>query len=487
MKHIKWLAAALLAMALTGCAMEAPAAETTQPPVVEKLTRVMTAEDIGRLDTEYPQLKEVNFGGSTCYEAIEGYRLSHPEVRVTYTVSVGDRAVVSSTRELTLKPGAFDYETLKRNLKYLPELQSLCFADMELTSEQFAALTEQYPDIELTYSVAIGNEVFGKDTGSLDLSWVEPEQVQTVASRLPLLPELTQVEMMEGETARLGIDDVVTLQESAPQAVFHYTFDLFGKTVTTTDAEIYFQYQRIGDSGEEELRRALKLLRGTRVVLDSCHFSDEVLAQVREDYRDNAKVVWRVRFGKDGSCLTDREVIRAVYGLTDSNSKKLSYCEDARFLDFGHDEYLTDAGFVAYMPRLEAVILSGSMVKDLTPFENCKELVFLEVAYCGYLEELSPLANCPKLSKVNVSFTKVSDLSPLDELPMDTLCATGSKVKEEERTRFREKHPDCQVQFTGDNPYGNPWRYVDGGYTPNEYYGMLRQVFDYDHAKNTTW
>lgn len=486
MKYIRWLPVLLLAVLLCGCAKEETVPETTAPPVVEKLTLVVTEEDIGRLE-EYPDLKEINFSSSTCYEAIRNYRNAHPEVKVTYTVSLGDRAAVSSTRELTLKPGTFDYETLKQNLRYLPELYYLCFEQMELTPEQFGALVEMYPDMNMDYTITVGDTVCGRDTDTLDLSWVEPEQVDEVASRLSLLPGLTQVELMEGEESRLSIGDAVKLQEAAPQAAFHYTFTLFGKTVTTTDEEIYFQYQRIGDSGEEELRRALKLLRGTRVVLDTCRFSNEVLAQVREDYRENAKVVWRVWFGKDGSCLTDREVIRAVYGLTDSNSKNLMYCEDARFLDFGHDEYLTDASFVSYMPKLEAIILSGSMVKDLTPFENCKELIFLEVAYCGYLEDLSPLASCPKLSKVNVSYTKVSDLSPLDDLPMDTLCATYSKVGLEEQTRFQAQHPDCQVQFTGDNPYSSPWRYIDGGYTPNEYYGMLREVFDYDNAKNTTW
>ena len=484
MKYIRWLPVLLLAALLAGCAREEPVPETTEPPV-EKLTLVVTEEDIGRLE-EYPDLKEVNFGSSTCYEAIRNYRISHPEVKVTYTVSLGDRAAVSSTRELTLKPGTFDFETLKQNLRYLPELYYLRFEEMELTPEQFGVLAEMYPDMHMDYTITVGDTVCGRDTDALDLSWVEPEQVDEVASRLSLLPGLTQVEMMAGEESRLDIDDVVKLQEAAPQATFHYTFPLFGKTVTTTDEEIYFQYQWIGDSGEEELRRALKLLRGTRVVLDTCHFSNEVLAQIRDDFRDNAKVVWRIWFGKDGSCLTDREVIRAVYGLTDSNSKNLNYCEDARFLDFGHDEYLTDASFVSNMPKLEAIILSGSMVKDLTPFENCKELTFLELAYCGYLEDLSPLASCPKLSRVNVSFTKVSDLSPLDELPMHTLCATNSRIDTEEQTRFQEKHPDCQVQFTGDNPYGIPWRYEDRG-KPNEYYGMLREVFDYDHAKNTTW
>ena len=50
-------------------------------------------------------------------------------------------------------------------------------------------------------------------------------------------------------------------------------------------------------------------------------------------------------------------------------------------MDFGHNEILKQCDFVAGMPNLRAVILSGSMISDLTPFENCKKLEFLEVAY----------------------------------------------------------------------------------------------------------
>ena len=190
MKYIQWLPVLLLAMLLCGCAKEEPVPETTAPPVVEKLTLVVTEEDIHRLE-EYPDLKEVNFSSSTCYEAIRNYRLSHPEVKVTYTVALGDRAAVSSTRELTLKPGTFDYETLKQNLRYLPELYYLCFEQMELTPEQFGVLAEMYPDLNLDYTVTVGDTVCGSGTDTLDLSWVEPEQVDAVAAKISLLPGLS--------------------------------------------------------------------------------------------------------------------------------------------------------------------------------------------------------------------------------------------------------------------------------------------------------
>ena len=59
-----------------------------------------------------------------------------------------------------------------------------------------------------------------------------------------------------------------------------------------------------------------------RFVLENCSISNETMAQLRNDYRDRTKVVWRVEFGK-GSTLTDVHAIRATHGLKDSTNKNL--------------------------------------------------------------------------------------------------------------------------------------------------------------------
>ena len=232
------------------------------------------------------------------------------------------------------------------------------------------------------------------------------------------------------------------------------------------------------------IRDALDLLSNCkRFVLDGCGVSNEVMAQLREDYRDKTKVVWRVPYG-GGSCMTDCEVIRCTYELTDKNAQNLVYCEDVRFMDVGHNDvtFLSDFSFLKGMPKLEAIIISSAYVSDLTPFANCKELKFFEAAFCGNIEDLSPLAQCEKLEMVNISFTKVKDLSPLDNLPIKTLFAqnySAKRISAEEQSRFASVHPDCLTQYTGDQPYGRGWRYDEHDkYLP--YYGMLRKVFRLD-------
>lgn len=353
-------------------------------------------------------------------------------------------------------------------------------------------VSQQDTNLSEAGQVSINGILCDANTQFLDLSSLTREGLTEAAGKLAQLPGLREVELMRPDGgANLSIDEVAMLQAAAPNTTFHYQFNLFGKTVSTTDAEICFADQDIGSQpgAEATLRQALTILKGCkRFVLDDCKFSNEVLAQVREDFRGRTKVVWRVWFSTDGSSLTDREMLRVTFHLTDSNCHDLIYCEDTKYLDIGHNESLTTVEFVAGMPNLVAVIVSGAPIRDLSPFAGCGKLEMLELAFCGYVQDISPLATCYSLERLNVGFTKVSDLSVLDDKNMVILVDTHTAVSNKERSRFEKLHPDCLVQHAGAQPYGYPWRYhaenaIDDNF--NEYYKMLREIFDYENGTNT--
>lgn len=355
-----------------------------------------------------------------------------------------------------------------------------------------ASALQQSAMLPGTNQVSINGILCDSDVSFLDLSGLTREGLSEAAEKLPLLPRLREVELMRADgSCALSTADVAMLQAAAPDTVFHYVFNLFGKTVSTTDAEIYYADQNIGnqEGAEATLRQALSILKGCkRFVLDNCKFSNEVLAQVREDFRGQTKVVWRVWFSTDGSSLTDREMLRVTFHLKDSNCHDLIYCEDTKYLDIGHNESLSTVEFIAGMPNLVAVIVSGAPIRDLSPFAGCGKLEMLELAFCGYVQDISPLATCYSLERLNVGFTKVSDLSVLDDKNMVILVDTHTAVSNKERSRFEKLHPDCLVQHSGSQPYGYPWRYhsekaIDDNF--NEYYKMLREIFDYENGTNT--
>lgn len=472
-------------MLLAACGRPGDPVQTESPvPDVEEITLVVTEQTIHQLEA-YPNLKKADLSGSTCYAQIADYAKEHPQVEVIYTVDLGASEPKADVENLTLE--SFDYDLLLENLRYFPRLRELNLPGMELTFQQLQELRLTYPELSLGYTIALLDQEISSETIEADLSAMTSEDVEEVAAALPLLPILRTVKLSDEEgNSALTVEEVHTLQEAAPEVMLDYAFDLFGQRISTMDERVEFHSKKIGDSREPELRQALDIMKGCKyLLLEHCYFSDEVLAQLRDDYRDQTKIVWRIYFAKAGSCLTDRTVLRYVYNVTNSTVKQLKYCEDVEYIDFGHNEILSDWSWVANMPRLKAIIASGSIIKDLTPFENCKELEFLELSNCGLLTDLSPLSGCESLKRLNISYTHVEDLSPLDKLPLECFVYVKPRASQEELDRFGEVHPECLTQYEG-NEYGTPWRYEENG-DPTPYYAKLQEVFHYPNATDTTW
>ena len=496
----------LAALLLCGCAGQEPAETVvTEPPVItlppppteaetvptedprentEHLTAVLQAGEIYTLEY-YPNLKSVDLSGSPCYDTILGYMEKHPEVDVTYTVSFGEASVSNKETSATLAEGTYEAALLLENLQFLPGLTSLTLHNPVLLAEEVSALEARYPEVVLNYTVELLGKSYDASTTHLDLSGMGSSQVADVLPRLGMLTALETVSLSNS----LSFSDVDKLQAANPNAVFSYSFQFFGKTVSTADKEIVFRNQKIGNGGEEELRNALTILEGCdRVVLDNCGFDNEVLAKIRDDFRGKVKVVWRVYFGTNGryNTLTDDDTIRAVYNVTDDTCGPMKYLEDVKYMDIGHNEHLSDLSFISYMPELEVLIASESGVKELTGFDNCKKLTWLELAYCYKLENIDALAGCDGLKYLNLSYSKVSTLEALDGLRLERFVYLKPKVSTAEQNTFISIHPkgECITVFYGYSmPYSYGWRYNDNGKTMFWYYkDVIREVFNYDQA-----
>ena len=459
----------------------APAAtEMTEPQeIVEQLSTIVTEDSIHQLEN-YPDLKELDLSGSTCYAAIFEYIAAHPDVQVSYTVALGSYAAPHDMTELTLESGTYEAGMLLENLQFLPGLTRIHLPKTSLSGEEYAAIVQRYPDISLTHTVEFLGKEYSSDTAELNLSSLQSAQVAEAAKGLSMLPNLTYVELMTaGGTSALSKAEVKTLMDAAPNSAFHYTFSFYGKTISTTDERIEYKNVQIGNEGEENIREALDILRGcTYFKLEKCGIDNEVMASIRADY-PNTKVVWRVYFG-NSTYLTDVIALRSVYGVEDDNCEAMKYCTDVKYMDIGHNDTLTDISFINYMPDLEICIISGVMMTDLTPFAGCKKLEWLEMASCYDVTDLSPLASCESLRFLNISYTKVTSLEPLDDLPLERFVYLSPRASYDEQEIFKAIHPDCWTRFRGTQPYGIVWRYNDEGYTYFEYYKKIREIFNYD-------
>lgn len=332
----------------------------------------------------------------------------------------------------------------------------------------------------------------------VDYSGVKSEDVNLGAYLLSKIPNVNEVCVMDYEKkSNLTVVDVKKIMTAAPKAKVRYSFDLFGKKVSTTDEEIEIEYRVHTSDDEQYLRDALDILTDCKkFVLEMDRYvrlSNETMAEIRDEYRDRTKIIWRVWFADQGSCLTDRKTIRYTYNLNDSNCKELAFCEDVEYLDLGHNEDLSDISWVSNMKNLKAIIISGSAINSFEPFLECKNLEFLEATYCGYIKDIYPLSGLKKLKMLNISYTKVWDLSPLDYSDLEVVMAVKTDITQTEINRINaltkskaESEFKTRYCFSG-NENGIHWRYEADNETKTKYYQQLCEVFGYPNAVNTTW
>lgn len=438
---------------------------------------VVTEEDISQLEL-YTNLHSVDLTGSTCYDAIMDFIQAHPGVSVSYTVDLGGTTVSHDVEALELTVGSYDYDTLVASLRYLPRFTALSLPETELDLDQINTLTDA--GLAVDYTVILFGQVLNTEVTSLDLSDMDMSQLEELGAAMRMLPNVETLELMAADgTSRLSMTDVKALMDACPGQTLHYTFDFYGNTLSTTTETVELNKVDIGDEGEALIRQALDIMPNcTYFKLDDCGVSSQVMASIRDDYPDT-KVVWRIFFGKY-NCLTDTEMLRLTNGLKDEHCAELIYCTDVKYMDLGHNESLTDISYVAYMPKLEICILSGSLVEDLSPFQDHPSIEFLELCYCGRIKDLTPLSNCPNLKYLNISYTGVKDLTPLDNVPLERFVCMQASTSSSQHTRFNQMHPDCSTRYNGKQCYGYGWRYIDNGVTFWDYYANMRVIFMYD-------
>ena len=483
-KYRKFLQVALcLLMVLSlfsGCARE----EDAEPAVphfkllrrkAEILTVAAVEEDFELLE-DCINLQYLDLTGSTCYDLILEYIKNHPNVEVIYTAPLGHLTLSNSETQAALEPETYDISSLKKQLKYLPNLTGLSLPKTTLTVGDLTALQDAFPKLQLSYSVALMGSEYLPECTSADFSSATSSDLADIMNKLPLLPKLKEITLPQN----LTMEDVKSLMEQFPDITFHYTFELFGQTLSTATESAEYKDVKIGNSGESQIRAALDIMpKCTYLKLENCGLDNEILASIQADYPDT-KIAWRVHFGGQYSLMTDETTLRTVYGVENSHNEILKYCTSLKYIDMGHNTTLTDISFASYMPDLEILILSGSSIKNVDPLANCKNLVFLEMANCYALEDISALKTCESLRFLNIGFSKVTDLTPIEDLPLERFVCLGPKMDKETQTAFEESHPDCWVRFSGQNPLSLGWKYDDIGITYSEYYKFIREVFNLD-------
>lgn len=454
MKRISFLvAAALLAAALSGCGLAA-----------------------------YPQPDK----SSTNPETESGTAAATEDP----SVDIGGTRVEPDIRELDLTVLDYTLEALVSSADRLTGVADIQLGQTTLSREQLDSLAAAFPNAVIHYTVSLFGETLEPDTQSLDLWDMDVTKTDELVAVLPLLPSLQAINFVSEEgVCAYSLDTIGELDKvraAAPEVSLRVSFQLFGQTVTSEDTRIEYYLVDIGNEGAETVRQVLPYLQSCEYLLmDGCGVDNEVMAQLREDFPET-KVVWRVwltkpdynspRMLRCAGFLTDTHRIRTLL-VNDDNCDLLKYCVETKYVDFGHNEYISDFSFLAYMPDLEAAIIGLTHCNDLTPLMNCTKLEYLEV-YGSKVTDLSPLAACTSLKHLNISRLEVDDMTCLYGLELERFRAVLTNIPQEQIDEYARLHPDCQMLMKGWAPHQNGWRYDDDG-NKVERYALLQEQMEY--------
>lgn len=442
----------------------------------ETLTKIVKAEDIAGLE-KYESLKTLDLSGSDCYEEIMAYAAAHPEVDVSYTVDVDGVVIGSKDKELNYE--GHDTAALLEHAKYLPALTKVELGETALSAAELTELSAALNGAELEYSFKAFGKSFDKNETGLDLSALKASELDEAIDTLAKLPELKSVKV----NPELAFADYAKLFAANPDADYDYSFQLFGEAVDTHTAELRYKKVHIGDEGIKQMYDYLPCMPNlTYLSFDRCDTTDEVVAQLREDFPD-VKIAWRIFFGPF-SVMTDVEKIWAIGALNDENIQPIKYCTDIKYLDVGHNE-ISKIDFIKNMPNLEVGIFSITYVDDLSPVVNCQKLEYLE--FCSsYVTDLTPVAQVPNIQHIHMGANDVlSDITPIYDMPnlKRVYMSDSWRIPQSQVDRLRELHPDCDIN----NDYSlmplwtGTWRYTQGMTGDySERYALLRQQIGYD-------
>lgn len=441
----------------------------------EVLTAVIQPGETAKLD-EFEALKTADLRGSECTEEIYTWAQAHPEVTVYYDVALpgGGKAENNAQAVNFSGIGHNTLEAYMDCLEYLPEVEAIDLgtnrsSDDPLTAEDITALFTSCPDKMFSYTFELAGNSYSLQDSTADLSAATAEDVDELVSILPCMKNLRGIELGSQTDGGLSWADIARIEAACPDAEFSYNFTLYGKSFDISDETIDLSKIQIDDNGDA-LAEALPALRCETVDLDSCGvietLPDARMIELR-DINPDVNVVWRIWFGQLYSVRTDTERIFAskptVGGmLDDSEVGKLACCTKVKYVDLGHNDYISDLSFVSGMPELEVLIVAMDGISDLSPLANCPKLEYLEV-FTTAISDLSPLANAKELRHLNIcNCPDITDISPLFGLTELERLWIGSEtpIPAEQVEKMQAAAPNCQINATASEPHGDAWRYT---------------------------
>lgn len=393
----------------------------------------------------------------------ERLRAALPDCDIRWSVPFQNSFVDSDITSLTIEGLSLDDIS---SLAYLPKLKSVD-ADGCRDYPALWELQQQYPDLNVEYRVFAGEETYPRDAEKLELQGVDAAHL---AQLLPHFSGLKEVRLdgPQDDEAMFG------LMKDYPQISFSWDLEICGVTVNSLAEEIDISNIAVEDL--EDLEAAVvRLPNLKKVVMCNCGIPDEEMEALNNRH-DDILFVWSVTI-RGVTLRTDiTSLIPAKYNLWPSakEAQKYRYFTELICLDLGHHT-LYNCDFVAYMPKLQYLLLGDTRISDLTPLEGLTEIVYLEI-FLTDVRDYTPLLKLTKLQDLNLCYTKgqpevIAQMTWLKYVRWVT--AEWGQVYKDEKEMLQAALPDTLLEFgIGLSSTGGQWRKTKNYFAQRDILGM---------------
>lgn len=389
-----------------------------------------------------------------------------PEARLLWMVPAGGERFDSSTANLKLPSLGLDADELASLLRRFDRLESVSVSDANYTPREQAAVSEQFPEVLFSWSVAVCGLSIPSQTDTITLPNATEEQLQELEDSAAAFRQVAHLELPQ---AVLSPARAASLSRAFGGAQIHGSLSLFGQEIDCAAEEIDLSGTAVDDlSVFDDVIAAMPQLK--KVVMCDCGVPDEEMDALNHRY-EGVRFVWTIHMAiyalrTDATyfCASDLPYRNNVgLSLTDEQLSPIKYCTDLVALDLGHMQY-TDISFLEHMPHLRYLVMVTCKYTDISPIGSLHELYYLEIFH-NHLDDLTPLLSCESLRYLNIGYSEGFDTAPLYQMQqLERLWFPGNAMTEEEKAALQSALPDTECYlptYDADGSTGGGWRESD--------------------------
>lgn len=414
------------------------------------VTADFTTEDIPSF-ARLKNLKEADVSACSDFSAILALQNALPEVRVHWTVPLGEKSFDGESESVAVQDASADM--LRAAITRLPKLRTLVLTDSTLSPADQLALTEEFPSMLFSWDVTLAGRTIPSDVTALDFTGtpLTEEDLSELSAALPLFSNAESVKLTD-----CGLSERMLRDFSAahPNLLTEWETQLFGVRFSTAAEEIDFSDVPLTVEDAAQIEAMLPYLpKLKKVVMLRCGISDEDMDAIDLRHED-VQFVWMVQVRRWG-LRTDRTyftVYNNDYEFPEDNHSfaALRYCRDMIAIDLGHQKFYDDPDMFENFPDLRYLVVSNSQYESLPALKYLKNLVMLEMFWTN-TSDITPLRELTNLRHLNITYKRVRDAeADLDTLMhmtwLERLWISYNMYRDDQIEALKAALPDTQVQ-----------------------------------------